>query len=58
VKLSEPLLICGVVPCSQGEMRVYLATSIPAKATAKGEMMFYCDIAFAPVCLIKPDVTE
>lgn len=39
-------------------MSVYLASNTPAAATAKGEMILYCDIAFAAVRLIKPDVTE
>jgi hypothetical protein len=51
VNLGQPLFICGVVLCSQGEMRVYLASNTPATATAtatataKGEMILYCDIA-------------
>jgi hypothetical protein len=40
------LFICGVVLCSQGEMRVYLASNNPAvAANVKGEMVLYCDIA-------------
>ena len=47
MKLGRPLFVCGVVLCSQGEMRVYLASNTPAAATAKGEMI--C-IAILRVC--------
>ena len=50
MKLGQPLFSCGVVLCSQGEMRVYLASNTPAAAgNAKGEMVPYCDIA----CLLR-----